>query len=72
MPLLKEADLGAHTFFAKNHEANKCGSNGLPLTLNSVIIGGRFQHLLGLTHRNLCSYLDLEASKGGTIYYGEY
>ncbi|XP_065188114.1 TBC domain-containing protein kinase-like protein isoform X1 [Sycon ciliatum] len=64
MPLLGDAELGAHTFFARRHAANQCGSNGLPLTLNSVIIEGRFQYLTNISHRNLCSYLDLVASKG--------
>ncbi|KAJ8935053.1 hypothetical protein NQ318_002682 [Aromia moschata] len=40
VPLLKHPELrfGAITFFAKQHKEDTCGSNGLPLTPNSIII----------------------------------
>lgn len=57
--------LGAFTFHAKQHRAEECDSKGLPLTLNSIVIAGRFQGLKDLRHPNLCAYLDLTKAKNG-------
>uniref|UniRef100_A0A182SJP3 TBC domain-containing protein kinase-like protein n=1 Tax=Anopheles maculatus TaxID=74869 RepID=A0A182SJP3_9DIPT len=49
------------TFFAKAHPNDECcGTNGLPLTPNSIGIFGRAQLLKSdvLRHENLCTYLD--------------
>ncbi|KAK6637359.1 hypothetical protein RUM44_007775 [Polyplax serrata] len=54
---------GAVTFFAKKHPGELCGSNGLPLTPNSVIIYGRSQCLKSIDHPNLCEYLDVIRGK---------
>ncbi|KAG8266729.1 hypothetical protein J6590_065763 [Homalodisca vitripennis] len=51
------------TFFAMRHSGELCGSNGLPLTPNSITILGRSQYLKTLTHPNLCSYLDVIRGK---------
>lgn len=56
---------GAVTFFAKKHPGELCGSNGLPLTPNSVIIYGRSQCLKSIDHPNLCEYLDVIRGKHG-------
>ncbi|XP_022916046.2 TBC domain-containing protein kinase-like protein [Onthophagus taurus] len=53
-----ELQFGAITFFAKPHKGESCGSNGLPLTPNSIIIYGRSQRLKTIRHPNLCQYLD--------------
>lgn len=53
------------TFFAMRHSGELCGSNGLPLTPNSITILGRSQYLKTLTHPNLCSYLDIIRGKHG-------
>lgn len=55
----------AFTFFAKSHLGDVCGSNGLPLTPNSIIILGRSQCLKAIKHENLCEYLDIIRSKHG-------
>ncbi|KAJ8874424.1 hypothetical protein PR048_025273 [Dryococelus australis] len=54
---------GAQTFFARSHAAEMCGSNGLPLTPNSITIYGRAQVLKTLEHPNLCSYVDVIRGK---------
>ncbi|XP_061509156.1 TBC domain-containing protein kinase-like protein isoform X2 [Anopheles gambiae] len=49
------------TFFAKAHPNDECcGTNGLPLTPNSIGIFGRAQLLKSdaLRHEHLCTYLD--------------
>ncbi|XP_055604984.1 TBC domain-containing protein kinase-like protein [Uranotaenia lowii] len=54
------------TFFAKSHPSDECcGSNGLPLTPNSIGIYGRAQLLKsdGMRHENLCEYLDVVRGK---------
>lgn len=53
------------TFFAMRHSGELCGSNGLPLTPNSITILGRSQYLKTLSHSNLCSYLDIIRGKHG-------
>lgn len=57
--------LAATTFFAKSHPGDVCGSNGLPLTPNSIAILGRGQILKTISHPNLCEYLDIVRGKHG-------
>jgi len=54
---------GGLTFFARSHPGELCGSNGLPLTPNSVTIFGRAQFLKTINHPYLCSYLDIIRGK---------
>lgn len=54
---------GGQTYFAKQHAVDTCGSNGLPLTPNSITIYGRAQLLKMLTHPALCKYLDIIRGK---------
>ncbi|XP_075234514.1 TBC domain-containing protein kinase-like protein isoform X2 [Lycorma delicatula] len=51
------------TFFAMRHSGELCGSNGLPLTPNSITIFGRAQFLKTLKHPHLCKYLDVIRGK---------
>ncbi|CAH6789052.1 Tbck [Phodopus roborovskii] len=60
---LKDADMGAFTFFASALPHDVCGSNGLPLTPNSIKILGRFQILKTITHPRLCQYVDISRGK---------
>ncbi|XP_046625304.1 TBC domain-containing protein kinase-like protein isoform X2 [Neodiprion virginianus] len=65
-PALLEDDercLGGTTFFARSHPVELCGSNGLPLTPNSITIYGRSQFLKTIEHSNLSTYLDIIRSK---------
>lgn len=61
-----ELQFGAQTFFAKLHKTDTCGSNGLPLTPNSIIIYGKAQLLKDIRHKHLCQYLDIIRGKHGT------
>lgn len=65
--LLKNPQMrfGAITFFAKQHKEDMCGSNGLPLTPNSIIIYGRAQILKTINSPYLCQYLDFIRGKHG-------
>ncbi|NP_001087131.1 TBC1 domain containing kinase L homeolog [Xenopus laevis] len=63
MPPLKDAELGAFTFFASALPHDVCGSNGLPLTPNSIKILGRFQILKTIVHPRLCQYVDISRGK---------
>ncbi|XP_065173110.1 TBC domain-containing protein kinase-like protein isoform X1 [Atheta coriaria] len=54
---------GVLTFFAKLHTVDTCGSNGLPLTPNSITIYGKAQIFKSLVHSNLCQYLDIIRGK---------
>ncbi|MFT7807634.1 TBC domain-containing protein kinase-like protein [Arapaima gigas] len=63
MPPLKDAQLGASTFFASALPHDICGSNGLPLTPNSIKILGRFQILKTVSHPRLCQYVDISRGK---------
>ncbi|XP_054634685.1 TBC domain-containing protein kinase-like protein isoform X3 [Dunckerocampus dactyliophorus] len=63
MQPLKDAQLGAFTFFASALPHDVCGSNGLPLTPNSIKILGRFQILKTITHPRLCQYVDISRGK---------
>ncbi|KAM8720676.1 hypothetical protein ACLKA7_006678 [Drosophila subpalustris] len=70
---LETRRLCAITFFAKLHPGDVCGSNGLPLTPNSIAILGRSQRLKELQHENLCQYLDVVRGKHErTIVVSEY
>uniref|UniRef100_A0AAY5JWR5 TBC domain-containing protein kinase-like protein n=1 Tax=Esox lucius TaxID=8010 RepID=A0AAY5JWR5_ESOLU len=60
---LRDAQLGAFTFFASALPHDVCGSNGLPLTPNSIKILGRFQLLKTITHPRLCQYVDITRGK---------
>nr|XP_044623370.1 TBC domain-containing protein kinase-like protein isoform X5 [Equus asinus] len=60
---LKDAEMGAFTFFASALPHDVCGSNGLPLTPNSIKILGRFQILKTITHPRLCQYVDISRGK---------
>lgn len=57
--------IAAFTYFSKLHPGEICGSNGLPLTPNSIVILGRSQFLKSIKHENLCEYLDIIRSKHG-------
>ncbi|KAL1492194.1 hypothetical protein ABEB36_012677 [Hypothenemus hampei] len=65
LQLLKHPQMqfGATTFFAKQHKGDTCGSNGLPLTPNSIIIVGRAQILKTFNCKYLCQYLDVIRGK---------
>lgn len=58
-----EAQFGGLTFFARSHPGELCGSNGLPLTPNSITIYGRAQYLKTIEHPHLCSYLTVIRGK---------
>nr|XP_004663058.2 TBC domain-containing protein kinase-like protein [Jaculus jaculus] len=60
---LKDAEMGAFTFFASALPHDVCGSNGLPLTPNSIKILGRFQILKTIIHPRLCQYVDISRGK---------
>ncbi|KAM6313640.1 TBC domain-containing protein kinase-like protein isoform 3-T3 [Aegotheles albertisi] len=60
---LKDTEMGASTFFASALPHDVCGSNGLPLTPNSIKILGRFQILKTITHPRLCQYIDITRGK---------
>ncbi|XP_056422015.1 TBC domain-containing protein kinase-like protein [Hyla sarda] len=63
MAPIKDAGLGAFTFFASALPHDVCGSNGLPLTPNSIKILGRFQILKTIVHPRLCQYVDISRGK---------
>lgn len=65
MCTLGEAQIGISTFFPSPHPSGQCGTNGLPLTPNSIVILGRFQHVKNLYHENVCQYLDITRVKNG-------
>lgn len=62
-PRLGQAHLGASTFFASAHPSESCGSNGLPLTPNSIRIYGQARALQLINHPHLCSYVDIHRGK---------
>ncbi|KAK9300151.1 hypothetical protein QLX08_007069 [Tetragonisca angustula] len=59
----EERCFGGMTFFAQSHPVEVCGSNGLPLTPNSITIYGKSQFLKTIHHPNLSTYLDIIRSK---------
>ncbi|KAK4296947.1 hypothetical protein Pmani_030595 [Petrolisthes manimaculis] len=62
-PKLGLAHLGASTFFASAHPSESCGSNGLPLTPNSIRIYGRARALQLINHPHLSCYVDIHRGK---------
>ncbi|XP_076066691.1 TBC domain-containing protein kinase-like protein [Oratosquilla oratoria] len=62
-PKLGKSLLGASTFFASAHPSESCGSNGLPLTPNSIRVLGRAKALRLINHKHLCTYVDIQRSK---------
>ncbi|KAB0344385.1 hypothetical protein FD754_021311 [Muntiacus muntjak] len=69
---LKDAEMGAFTFFASALPHDVCGSNGLPLTPNSIKILGRFQILKTITHPRLCQYGHVKLAKFGLYHMTAY
>lgn len=67
MPIIHKIDnkFGAQTFFALRHTGEICGSNGLPLTPNSIVILGRAQILKSIKHKYLASQIDFIRGKHG-------
>ena len=65
---LGSAQFGVTTFCASQHGAEECDSRGLPLTLNSVNVTGRFKKLLSLSHPGLATYLDIKSSRNGKTF----
>ena len=65
-PLLGSCILGASTFCVKQHGADECDAKGLPLTLNTTNIMGRFERLKSLDHPQLAVYLDAKKLKHGS------
>ncbi|XP_020294246.1 TBC domain-containing protein kinase-like protein [Pseudomyrmex gracilis] len=59
----EERCFGGMTFFAQSHPVEVCGSNGLPLTPNSITIYGKSQFLKTIYHPHLSPYLDIIRSK---------
>ncbi|XP_040578650.1 TBC domain-containing protein kinase-like protein [Lepeophtheirus salmonis] len=61
---VSEKDIGDYgelsllSFVASMHPSESCGSNGLPLTPNSIAILGNAQFLKTFKHKNLCLFLD--------------
>lgn len=62
---LRYSNFGASTFFASAHPSESCGSNGLPLTPNSIRILGCAHALYLINHPNLCTYIDVLRGKHG-------
>lgn len=67
MGSLSDALLGIWTFIPSPHPTDKCGTNGLPLTPNSIVVMGRFEVLKTLNHENICQYLDIARAKHGKL-----
>lgn len=67
MAVMGSSLLGASTFCAKQHGADECDAKGLPLTLSTTDIIGRFQFLKSLSHPHLTLYLDAKKLKNGTL-----
>lgn len=55
-----QKELGLLSFLARPYPSDKCGSNGLPLTPNSIRIYGKFQSLKTLISPYLCRYVDIQ------------
>ena len=63
--LVHDDHLAVHTFVASAHGNDQCGTNGLPLTPNSIVVIGRFQFLKTVEHLNLCRYIDIHKGTHG-------
>lgn len=71
---LNRYDLGYQfakiTFNADSSSVDDCGSNGLPITPNSISIIGNFKSLVYSSHHpNIVQYVDCYRSKNGMYYY---
>uniref|UniRef100_H2YXL1 TBC1 domain family member 23 n=1 Tax=Ciona savignyi TaxID=51511 RepID=H2YXL1_CIOSA len=60
--------LGCMSFVTAALPHNQCGSNGLPLTPNSIKVLGLAQKLKTLKHENLCSYVDFKCGRHERIF----
>ena len=60
--------LGCMSFVTKPVPHNVCGTNGLPLTPNSIKVLGLAQELLTLKHKNLCQYVDIKCGKHDRVF----
>jgi hypothetical protein len=60
-----EAQFGV-SFFTSSQRQDTCGTNGLPLTPNSIRILGKSQYLKSLSHPNLATYVDIVRGKNGS------
>ncbi|KAK2720703.1 TBC domain-containing protein kinase-like protein [Artemia franciscana] len=63
----KNGTIGISFIYTKNHPAESCGTNGLPLTPNTTKILGVFKDLQNVQHDNLCVYIDAVKSKHDKI-----
>ncbi|EDO40792.1 predicted protein [Nematostella vectensis] len=63
MGSLGQSGIGVWTFIPSPHPTGQCGTNGLPLTPNSIVVMGRFQALKTLYHPHICQYLDIIRAK---------
>ncbi|RNA08203.1 TBC domain-containing kinase [Brachionus plicatilis] len=63
-----EKQLGLLSFLARLYPNDKCGSNGLPLTPNSIRIYGKFQYLKTITGPNLCQYVDIQRGQNERLF----
>lgn len=52
-------------FFTSSQRHDTCGTNGLPLTPNSIRILGKAQYLKSLSHPDLVQYIDIIRGKHG-------
>ena len=62
-PPLGKSEIGLFSFCAAVHPTDTCGTNGLPVTPNSIKIFGLFQELKLLSHPHLCQYIDIVRGK---------
>lgn len=60
--------LGLLSFLARSYPNDKCGSNGLPLTPNSIRIYGKFQSLKSLVSPYLCRYVDIQRGSNERLF----
>lgn len=68
MKPLSDGHFEVRVINASIHNNDQCGSNGLPLTPNSIRITGKFQQLKTIIHPNICCYVDLKRSKHGELH----
>jgi TBC domain-containing protein kinase-like protein len=63
-----EKHLALFSFLARLYPNDKCGSNGLPLTPNSIRVYGRFQYLKLMVSKYLCRYIDMQRGNQERLY----
>lgn len=63
-----EKQLGLLSFLSRLYPNDKCGSNGLPLTPNSIRIYGKFQYLKTINHPNMCQYVDIQRGQNERLF----